>query len=350
MTDPQYPRQNAIPSAGPITPNSRAIYAKMLKAMERYSSAKRTCDEYAPVQVTPLQVAQDLLARNDLCSESRVSYRSALLWHLRSRQDQSAGNRQAYQLLLENPSRVLRADRRKANRPKSIPEADLAVLLDQIAFMAERSRWAARTWMWLLGSLITGIRPVEWLHASWDDETHTALKVVTAKAKSAGPAFRRGGRAKARSALDASGVPAATAPTRTIPLEPGRDRKCAQAHMTAIEEAIPEGLSPEARRRAWDKYYDQCKQVVRRACKKAWRGKTTYSFRTMRKQFSANAKAAFGSARAAQLLGHCGPDSPSAGHYGKSVQAHGRFKGLRPAEYRRQEQVPTTSKPPGEGM
>jgi hypothetical protein len=94
------------------------------------------------------------------------------------------------------------------------------------------------------------------------------------------------------------------------------------------------------------KYYQQCTSILTRACLALF-NERRYSLKTFRSQFSANMKSLHGSAVTATLMGHSGPDSPSAAHYGKANQAHPAFKGMRPKLEPGQDQnVPRQSEGP----
>lgn len=314
----------------------------MIATLEAFSTVRRSPDMEVPVQITAVQVAIDLAEREDLAETTRTSYRSALVWFLRTQQDQSPGNRLAYAYLMEW-SREKRTDARPAPKPKAISEEDLDDLVCELAAMAERSPLAERSQHWVQATLACGARPIEWMKARWLDVEQTQLEIHTAKQKLSEPAFRQAEldlgqidspygdedtfsddldeRPKQSYLLGTS--------TRVIPIARASDRLAITFHMARFQEAVPEHLEEMERLEAFNRFYDNCAKTIRRACNKLWGNEKRYSLKTMRSQFSANHKAALGAAATAVLMGHSDPDSPTAAHYGKGNQAHSRFKGMR---------------------
>jgi len=72
------------------------------------------------------------------------------------------------------------------------------------------------------------------------------------------------------------------------------------------------------------RFQDNCGRVIASSCKSIWGGKKRYTLKSSRKQFSANARAEFGTEESEKLMGHTRADSPSAKHYGKANQAYSR--------------------------
>jgi hypothetical protein len=113
---------------------------------------------------------------------------------------------------------------------------------------------------------------------------------------------------------------------RIVLVEVDSDRIAIDRHLALIEEIIPKSFSSQDREYLFSKYHRACGQTMNRCSERVWSSKKIFSFYSLRKQFSANMKAAYGSTVAAGLMGHSGPDSPSAASYGKANQAHKHFK------------------------
>jgi hypothetical protein len=335
----------AIPPARPISAFSRDRYTATIISLQRYSIQKRSRDIYEPHQVTPLEMAIDLAERTDLAEATCSIYRSALLWYLRSEQDQSEDNRRAYWLLM-TVLHERRTHPKRPAKPKTISEEDYHELVSELASMAHRSTWAALAQHFMQATLASGARPVEWLNTKWADEAHTLLEIRTAKEMLCPPGFMQGeldleddedleeDSVDDEARMEAEAEPGSpsylpTGQTRSIPITRGSDRVAIEAHMTEFAAWVPPELPEAERLEAYTRYYGQCRQVVRRACQKIWEGEKVYSTKTMRSQFSANQKALVGAAAASILMGHSNPTSPAAAHYGKGNQAFGRFKGMR---------------------
>jgi len=189
---------------------------------------------------------------------------------------------------------------------------------------------------WLLSSLATGLHPIEWFSAQWEDETCEALIVDNAKIKLSAPAFLR------KEILeDGEGANEAyqskVPPTRRIPVLSGNDRFNIKTHMNLLAADMAGGVE-------FAHYYEQCRRAIWYTCRKLWGSKKTYSLYTMRGQYSANQRAAIGSNKTSVLMGHSRPDSPSASHYGKANQAHTGFAERRGQDDQQQIETPTEAK------
>jgi len=170
----------------------------------------------------------------------------------------------------------------------------------------------------------------------WKDENEDVIKVANGKVKRSKPAFMRD-RLKA--------APAATAADdvwiylecdpdsrvdlhtyREIPILSPFERFHVNNHLEELHEMVKVDLPHTLREIEFVKYFNQCRQILYRACQSIWHGKKSYSLYTLRKQYSSNMKAMVGSDATAELMGHSSKDSPSAASYGKSNQAHKQFK------------------------
>ena len=334
--DPQEQSSTGAPEQPyPVKDSTRKLYEKIVRRLFRYSTQKRSIDPLEPVIVSPTQVVNDFFDRcegggNAHGSKSTMLiYRAALLWHLSQRANHPE-YANALQVLNERSSALKNQQNERKTpqkRLKKISEMDLNILVNELTGRSQRSKWAHRTSYWLLAGLVTGLRPIEWGSARWADDSKEFLVVTNAKTKIAPPAFMR----DKTSTPQEEKLPRETGPwssvrvlkgapiERQIPVTNDRDRFYIDTHMRMLREQMEQGVSLEF-------YYMQCRNALWKACQKLWQGRKMYSLYTMRSQFSANAKAAYGSEKTAELMGHSRADSPSAAHYGKANQAHGAFK------------------------
>lgn len=327
--------------AAPIRESTEKSYLSILKIQTKFSVAKHTVDWEEPFVPTILQVVQDLVARTDLADSTRVPYRAALLWYLRGQPAHDQNFIQALTILegLQKP----RGRTKSRTQPKTISTEDLEILINEINRRAKRSIWARRTALWLRAGLATGLRPIEWIHADWTSDQKTALTVKTAKVKLLAPAFMRAqtsesnlhSHAREGHELDEHYYQDPQQwefnqdKYREVPVPSGIDQAAVQFHMDALRDYVrPEG-STEEQGAQFEVYYAQCAGVLRGAVRKIWGLKRAYTLGTMRGQFAANMKSAFGADVTAEVMGHHSSESPSTAHYGGRHQAHAAFKGVR---------------------
>lgn len=335
----------------PIKKVTEDLYRRIVRRLIRHSTHERSIDPLEPVMVSPTMLVDDLYARTDLEPSSFSTYRSALLWHLASHRGEpgyAEGEARLHERTNSAAGEALQ--KTKPRRRKVIPESDLHLLIEELTSLSSRSKWAYRTIYWLMSGLSTGLRPIEWSSAAWEDAEHTALVLDNAKIKLAAPGFLRKG-AGAQIADDLEGGdlddedeiqadPAAgeykstVPPTRRVPVPNRQDRFFIEKHLDLLAEQLAEGVTLKH-------YYEQCRRALWRSCRKLWGTKKTYSLYTMRGQYSANQRAAVGSGKTSELMGHSRPDTPSAAHYGKANQAHKGFAERRGQDGRDQVQAPT---------
>ncbi len=294
---------------------TRKGYLVCIEAMRSWAIRTRTIQPDEVPLVDVIDLAQDTMQRQDLSTRTKNAYRAALLWHLRS-QDRLAGtDRDALELLEKwAPWKLPRTKL----RPRTIKQDDVERINDEL--LAQGGKWALRTSYWLKAGLATGLRPREWLGATWATADKKALHVQCGKTKLSTPAFLlNAGRFQQRSEPFGTGTV-----ERIVPVEQEFDRMVIDAHLRNIQSVIDLTADPVTRGKQFDQYYHQCRTYMYRACLRIWNGRKSYSLYTMRSQFSANAKAAHGSDATATLMGHSSADSPSAAFYGKASQAHTR--------------------------
>lgn len=306
--------------SAPVKARTRESYLKVIGSAIRHSTRLRTTDWEQPAMVQLTQVVQDLIARKDISQATKLTTRSALLWYIRSGETPASEDADQAKALLDGMER--KKGPRFKERPKNIPETDLAKLLDEIYQRADRSDWASRCAIWIVAGLACGARPIEWLDTEWDSPEKTALRIRNAKIKLDKPAYLR----NSPDADDHQPEPGEEGEFRLVPIAKESDRSMIDTQIELIRTHAPQAMSRERREEEFAAYYKQVRKVLDRACRKIWGGKKMYSLYTMRKQFSANMRAALGSGKTASLMGHSREDSPAAAAYGKGNQAHLRFR------------------------
>jgi len=327
--------------AAQIKETTRVGYMKSVMAAVRHSKAKRTIDWEDPANVSITQVVQDLEEREDLTRETKLVARSALLWYIKSGQVQASEDTRRGMSMLESMT-APRGRKPTLIRPKTISEEDLAKLMDEIYDRTDKSAWARRCAVWICAGLVTGARPIEWLHAGWSDEEKTTLRLKNAKVKLLAPAFIRKDAKEDHPDLESLHYwdLDESEHFREIPLDKEADRSMVENHLYCISEFAPHGMSEKGRHLEFQKYHNECALVIRRACRKIWGNKKSFSLYTMRGQFSANMQAAHGPEKTAELMGHSSADSPSAAYYGRQKYAHSRFKSSKAPHREGQLQAP----------
>lgn len=335
-----------IPSARPVTVNSRKTYLANAETVRRYSIVKRAPSWDEPTNVTALEAVTDLLLRTDLSRASASAYRSAMLWKLAEDKDQSEIARTAYAVLERWRPGAAPHEEGAPRRSKGIPETDFHELHGELGDMAVNSVWARRAQHWIVATLAVGARPIEWLDARWEDDTRQAMLLNTAKGKLEEPAFKavraagHAGSAAAAAAIAAGNAEDAEdeepgedvlrveGNIRRVPVTRAYDRLVIDAHMKNFRDFLQEqGAQNDAERfEAFGRFRESARVTIRRACLSLWKGQKLYGLNSMRQQFQANQRALhkgnLGAVR--ELMGHT--TDISGGHYGRASQAHSIFK------------------------
>lgn len=351
--------------------STEAAYLRKVRQLYNATVRSKSRDPDEPVPMAPIDLVEHLLAKQQSgWSKDTFSLnRSALLWWLSQKRKAGPEFLSAYQRLAStrfDPQTRVSSRRTHANSKRLIPLADFNVLLNVLARNAMRKRreksamnWAACTQWWLHAGLSTGLRPNEWEFAYWANDQKTVLMAPNSKRKIAPSAFNRAGNGKTvydepeellsieQKPLHEQLDPSLQEPSdiqrepnsfRAIPIEEG-ERKWIDLHLQAIAKAKLEKEVP------FHEYYEHCRQTLRRACESAFGQRKRYSFYTLRRQFSANAKAAMPLGSVAELMGHTDPTNKTTKrNYGHRNQAHGGMSMLDTArDTTRQNQANTHS-------
>ena len=335
----------AIPPAGKITLASQETYRHNAELVRRHSVRQRSPSPDEPTDVTILESVEDLMARTDISPASQKAYRSAMLWLLSDRQDQSHDNRLAFAKLQtwRPASNAAIGIIRPANSgpdargARKISEAHYRQIVDELTEMSIKSEWARRTTVWVQATICSGARPIEWLDATWGSPDQSILAIRTAKEKVDEPRFLTRGAAGAAgsSHVDADtddDVLGATplrveGALREISIQRGFDRMVIRDHMRELEQflAAERAETDDQRLEAFRRYHHQCRTLLRRVVLKLWKGAKAYTLYTMRSQFQANQRASvLDPAEVRKMMGHTTDVSGS--HYGRANQAFSRFK------------------------
>lgn len=209
----------------------------------------------------------------------------------------------AIERLEQRDSEALRRGRETSSKKmKKLTAADLHKLISYFQ-NAPQIRHGQATLVWALAGLSTGLRPVEWKHASCriDSAGNPLLTVNNAK--------HTNGRAHGT--------------LRTIHLGDMSidEQALLKQHLAYVAAAkLSNG--------GFERHYHCCRDCLYEANKKLWpRRKQTIALYTARHQFTANAKAAgLTKVSIAALLGHASEET-AAMHYGRGVS--GRVEELR---------------------
>lgn len=298
---------------------TEAEYAARVKSLYRASERARTVDPQSPALVSPIEVTADLIesASGPEPQRSLASwglYRAAMLWHLAANRHLNQAYEAAYDMLAatKKPPGATRTTGAGPGRTKkSIPERDLAELINTLGSMRQNANWGVRTQYWIQAGIATGVRINEWAETTWVDRERRLLQVPTSKRKQTKPAYqmlRETTGAATVHDLDQDNLPPGLAHNedsrwRIVPVAE-EDVMCVDAHINSLQAELQrhmaEGLSREA---AMKRYYDMARKTMSLACKRAWLGRKSYSLYAARSQFAANAKASMPLTAVAGMMG-----------------------------------------------
>jgi hypothetical protein len=307
-----------------ISEKTQKAYSDTVKGLIGYSMMKREGGSHGMsdwFSVTAVDLVEDLMGRTDIRESTRENYVYALFNYLQG----NSGEKECAQALeclrtcfaesrLERKASKAPVGKRKETRViKCISKIDLDLLLGQLTEMGrKKSIWALRTQFWLQAGLATGIRPGEWEHAKWIDEEKNIIRVVTGKVKKDTEGYLR--KKPRKEKIWEKPV------TRDVPIESVAGGLAVKTHMDFIEQCVrTEGISMTT-------YRQTCSHTLQRARESIWgnRKDKNYTLYIVRRQYSANTKAAYGGVETARRMGHSRPDTPSASSYGSTLQAHSR--------------------------
>lgn len=344
------PPENSEPEDSPDqgsrarTRKTEREYETRVRSLYKRSVKKRTIDPELPAVVSPMDVVEDYM--QEAINQSPASwrlYRAALLWHLATHRDRHQIYEDAYQLLAStrrapgpNPGSGGSEGKRQRPRPqkKTIPEADLIKLINVLGAMNRTVNWGARVQYWLIAGLSSGARPSEWERAGWLDDRKLVLCLPNAKRKRSAPIWGIVADGKTihdieRDQPDLIQPGAELDPStavRNVPIDfdDAFGRLNIDLHLDSLHSFMAENADKAD---PFKTYYDRCREVLRLACHRAFKGKKMYSLYVMRSQFAANKKAVNDLRTVADLMGHSST-RVTMGSYGPRRAAHSRGRGV----------------------
>lgn len=188
-------------------------------------------------------------------------------------------------------------DRTSSAKQKHLKEDKLKIIIEELK--NSKSSWSKMTIVWLQAAVNTGLRPIEWIDAKYDDERDC---LIVKNAKNTNSRAHGEYRTLYLSHIDE------------------KTRKNIKNHLLISQLHKQKG--------GWIQYYRGCSTLLRRTCKKLFpRSKKHISLYSGRHQYSANLKASgLKSNEIAALMGHS-TDETAMETYGK--KSYGS-KGLQP--------------------
>jgi integrase len=314
---------------------------------------------------SPTEVVDDLLASLEgptpRSPASWRVYRAALLFHLAENRSRSLQHEAAYQRLAKVAQRQDRSSTagqealtsagststRPSRARKGIPLEDLVRLLNCLNELnSNRTTVGSDLQLWLQAAIGCGARVSEWPDVVWADRGKCLLSVPNSKLKAAAPASLALARSRA-----AGGTPlsardlepddedySSRRARRRLVRVSAEDAVWIDLHLSSMWQYMGQQMSQGAsRERAYELYYNRCRNALLTACRLAFAGKRSYSLRMARSQFAANAKNEFRLEEVAEMMGHA-LDRTTRGNYAPRRDGYG-FRGTgAPADGLRQQQ------------
>ncbi|MDP9926740.1 hypothetical protein J2W25_005789 [Variovorax boronicumulans] len=339
-----------------------------------------------PDFVTPADLVREIDTDPTLKSGTKSTYRAAIVWAL----DQAdmefdpqvrADGIKAVQAFNPRLSRSREQipgliERNSRARGRSIPEADLGPLLNELlSANLSRLNWARVTTAWLSAGITTGARPGEWETAYWLDRDSRILRVPNLKLKKHPPYSwtHIPARLLTRAESDLMEMLAADPANAKAVLDAAQRQKAFIARNmgffdqveTQTDQANLEALDTLHRLRAWElhnqelawrdievpyrwanvvdtqvtnvreylagggdhtfeRMFNGCRTALAAACKRAFPDGRLYSLYDTRSTASANMQATFGADVASMVLGHYMKRRRSIKHYAGQDRAFSR--------------------------
>ena len=273
------------------TKNSATVSAYLHRAQGLIIRMKTDLDIES---TTPsLIAAWAILLRPNVRPATWRQYRAALLCYFKFEQDPEIG--QAIELLQTSSCSVcLRGknapSRTSSSKKRQISQQELAEIVEYLD--VHITRWSFPTAIWLQVSILTGLRPSEWLHSQLEIIANGEPVLVVTNAKNTNG--RSNGEVRH---LLLSNLP---------------------AESMALIRTQMEIVAVVVERNLWDRWCRECRKTLYSATRALWPKRTRYpTLYTGRHQFVANAKrSGLTKIEIAALLGHAS-EQTAARHYGK---------------------------------
>lgn len=330
---PAHPQHGSAPNA-PNQPDQPS--RRHPKTTRQYQTLARQIERQAAAFLYPEDKDDEGFLTNAQCFPSEIAdefarwaaapgrnrgtfdvYRSALMWAFsQGIFSDRPGAREAYLRVRDMRSTAQRVGKgnRDVRHPISIPSKDLDKLVNTLMANNTQRNLGLATQTWLLAGIAAGLRPSEWEFAELLEYPQPTglkkyvLKVKNSKRKAAIPVNMQIEAARQEfpleeihsifdaEALGASIISTESPEHRFIPLDQ-KDAMWVDNHLYLIKKHLETG-------EPFNKYYEQCRQCLLRACKHAFKGKKIYTLYVLRHQFAANAKAKYSREEVAILMGH----------------------------------------------
>ena len=294
--------------------NYFAIYDRLLASAVR--AQQNGENDQSPVDTGPHRVVDAIISRfekGEISQGTATLYRSAVLWVLaQAIRAEDPDYEDAWHELSEFKPGASPAKKVKPDPETPFVSPDELTLLLRTLESGQRSVvTSAETIAWILATLATGLRPQEWLDASWDDQERTRIRVRSAKKTEQMPPIERMNLARSICGREVASTYEANLiiiekygelpawepenPYRTIDVDPEL-LPAVRTHMTMFKAAARDQQS-------YASHFGRVRKALWRATREM-PGQPNISLYTFRHQFSSNVKAMAGSTAAAILLGH----------------------------------------------
>lgn len=287
------------------TRNEKTKNDYLLRAKQLIKRAKKELhlieDESLDVRQLVIWLSEH---KKNINRESWRYYKSSVIYYLENYEDQEAAM-EALDFLRDITSigALTYTEKTSSLKLKKISFEDWQKL--DTYLNSKNNKWHAELRSWLRASIITGLRPVEWLNSHFFEyEGKPALKILNAK--------NTNGRSHGE--------------TRTLILEEVSkdDIQAIKTHLNSVRTFSGMG--------EYDYFYRGCAIALYKACRKCWpRRKKHITLYSTRHQFSANAKSSgFSKIEVAAMMGHA-VDITATIHYGRK-QAGNEKLGVSPID------------------
>lgn len=294
------------------------LYIRYVKTMRRQFMS--TFPDAHLRDVQPIDLVDFLFSRaSSMRPKTFINYRCGLLYWLNTA-PATADTHHAILLLQvgtpksgfkgARPGQVATIASTRSCRPRTFKKIHFDKLINELNGRAARmgdkrtTRRSGELLLWLQAGLASGLRPIEWETARWEDKSKGLLLVQTAKTKHDVYALP-----------SLANLPAPVQRTRVVPVDLA-GRLWVDQHLLAVKRHLREG-------RSFRSYYQNNRMYLRNACQDIF-GSDGPSFHLylMRGQFAANRK------RAGLTIDQVGAEMGCAGkvsstYYGNRVHGHG---------------------------
>lgn len=284
------------------TPPKTSQPSKSPKTMQSYLQRAQQLLNYASARLnTPELILPDAISfLVDFCATKSPStvrlYRASLQYYLEFQFQQGVISESEFNIMSAALRSIKHGIKSQQNltstkKAKCASTKTIQKLLKKLN--KSSSRYAKITSLLFMGSLIAGLRPVEWKDAKLIKTPEGGILIVQNAKNTNGRSFGD-----------------------------IRELYIPHAHVAIIEQTIT-AVTEALKTMTWDKLYENCRKIMHRAgIKNKGKNVTLY---TARHQFIANMKNLYSKEEVALLAGHRSPETATT-HYGKRRSGHPEFK------------------------